>query len=194
MTLGFRAQPVEHNTRLHTGRSAHRIEFDQLVEIFREIEDDGYIAALPRETRPASAREQRGAVPAALRDGRDNVLDAFGHDDADGHLPVVRSVRGVESTAAIVEADLAFDALFQLGFEIMRFTGRVISRVRACPGDLRFMQQTCHRLCTSPYRSACIQCRSRGVLNPGTASRLKARPRPRRTSPRSCSDRKSTQH
>ena len=128
MTFGFLAQPVEHDAGLDTRCLALRIESDQFVQIFREIEHHRDIAALSRETGTASARKQRSAIAAALFDRRKNVLDRLGHDDANRHLPIVGAVGRVERAAAGIETDLALDSLFELGLKFLRLTGWVVSR------------------------------------------------------------------
>ena len=62
MAFGFVAQPVEHDAGLDARCLGLRIEIDQLVQIFREIENDRDIAALAREAGAAAARKQRRAV------------------------------------------------------------------------------------------------------------------------------------
>ncbi len=57
VAFGFLAEPVEDDARLDTRSFCLRIEINQLIQIFREIENHRDIAALARETRSAAARE-----------------------------------------------------------------------------------------------------------------------------------------
>ncbi|HEY7551096.1 MAG TPA: hypothetical protein VH913_16475 [Hyphomicrobiaceae bacterium] len=109
MLLGGRSQVVENAPRLDLGRSGARIDGAKAVEVFREVDQDGNIAALPGQARAAAARDDGRIELAAQPDGPDDVLAAPGHHDADRHLSVVRSVGGIERTAAGVEADLPVD-------------------------------------------------------------------------------------
>ena len=66
----------------------------------------------------------------ASGDGLDHVVQTRGDDDADRHLAVVGGVGRVEGPVAVVEADLALEALAKVG-------GRAwASRVRLRAGDL----------------------------------------------------------
>ena len=68
MAFRFLAQPVEHDAGLDARCLGLRIEIDQFVQVFREIEHDRDIAALPGETCSAAARQQRRAEASALFD------------------------------------------------------------------------------------------------------------------------------
>ena len=70
MAFCFLAQPVEHNAGLHARCLGLRIEIDQFVQVFREIEHDGDIAALTGEACSAASRQQRSAETPALFDRR----------------------------------------------------------------------------------------------------------------------------
>jgi hypothetical protein len=50
-------------------------------------------------------------------DGGDDIIGISGNNHTDWNLPVIGSVGCIESTAAIIEADLAADLAAQSGFE-----------------------------------------------------------------------------
>ena len=47
--------------------------------------------------------------------GRNDVVDHLGDDDADRHLSIVRAIGGIERPAATVESDLAANRPLQFG-------------------------------------------------------------------------------
>ena len=109
MPLGLIPQHVQDKAGLDPGQPLLRVQAYDPAHILRAIQHDGIIATLPRKTRPAAPREYRRAVAARHRNGADHVLRMPGNHDADRHLPIVRSVRGVERPAAVVKSHLAFD-------------------------------------------------------------------------------------
>jgi hypothetical protein len=49
-------------------------------------------------------------IAPAEGDGVDDILYVFGEDNADGHLPVVGTIGGVECTATSIKAYFTTDA------------------------------------------------------------------------------------
>src|SRR4029077_937924 len=111
------AQMIENRAGLDTGNATLGIKLDDLRHVLREIEHYGDVAALPGQRSPAPAAEHGRAVLAANGDGGNYVVGIFGEDNADGDLPIVGAVGGVEGTAAIVEAHLASEMAAQRGFQ-----------------------------------------------------------------------------
>src|SRR6185503_21058272 len=115
MLLGGVAQLVEHDTGLDARAVRERIEVDDAVQVFRAIHDDRDVAALPGETRAATAWQHGYVMAPARRDGRDDVVDGARDDHPDRHLTVVRRVGGIERAAPRIEAHFPFDAATKLG-------------------------------------------------------------------------------
>ena len=111
--LGLGAEIVEHDAGLDARELANGIELDHTIHVLREVEDDGDVAALAGQARPAAARENRRTELARQGHGRDHVIGAFRNDDADRNLPVVRRIGRVERARAVVETNLSFDLASQ---------------------------------------------------------------------------------
>jgi hypothetical protein len=109
--LGGGAEMIEDDTGLNARNPALGIEFKDVRHVLREVEDDGYIAALAGKRGPATAAENRSSMLTAGRDGGDDVVVVAGNNDANRYLAVVGAVAGIERAAAIVEANFAMDAL-----------------------------------------------------------------------------------
>jgi hypothetical protein len=109
MLLGGVAQRVEHAAGLDARALARRVELEDAVQILREIQHDGDVAALSAQARAATARQHRRAMLPARGDRRDDGIDRARDDDADRDLPVVGPVGRVERPAADVEAYFAVD-------------------------------------------------------------------------------------
>jgi hypothetical protein len=83
------AQVVEHDARLDTRQLAVGIDFEYLVQVFGEVQDDGGVAALAREAGAAATVEQRRSIGATERHRRQHVIGRARHDHANRWLPVV---------------------------------------------------------------------------------------------------------
>src|ERR1700683_4443870 len=101
------AKGVEHDSGLHTGDAAGRVDFEDLIHIAGKIEDDRDVAALSCERGSAAAAEERSGEFAAERDRGDYVFDVAGKNYLDRNLAVVGTVGRVEGAAGGVEADIA---------------------------------------------------------------------------------------
>ena len=115
--FGGIAQPVEHDAGLHPGELLRRVQFQNGVHIFREVDDHGHVAALAGKAGAASARENGCAQLPACGHGSHNVGLVQRQHQADGHLAIVGSVGRIESARSLVEADLAAHHLAQLRFQ-----------------------------------------------------------------------------
>src|SRR5580692_370083 len=106
--VSFRGVPqtIEDHARLDPRHPAYRIDLEDGGHVFREIEDYGDVTALSGERSSAAPAEDGRAIFASQRDGRDDIVAVAGKNHSDGNLAIIGSVRGVESAAAIVEANL----------------------------------------------------------------------------------------
>src|SRR5207244_1666026 len=107
--LRLLAEVVEHHARLHARQAPFGIDLDDAVQVLRAIDDDRDIRALAGEARTAAARQHGAVVLAAHRNGRLDVLDRPGEDDADRNVAVVRAGGRVQHAVAGAEPDFALD-------------------------------------------------------------------------------------
>jgi hypothetical protein len=119
LVLAFRAvaQCIQHEARLDTRGPRRRIDREDAVHVFREVNHDRDVAALSGQAGAGAARQDRRAEAAARRHGGDHVVGIAGHHQPDRYLAVIGGVGGVEGAAAGVEADFAAHGAPQLGFE-----------------------------------------------------------------------------
>ena len=107
------AQIVEDDARLDPGVSLRRIELADAVHVLREIEHHGDVAALPGQGRASAAGQDRRAELARQCHGGHDVVGVAGQNDADGDLPVIGGIGGVERARAVIEAHFPTDLLPQ---------------------------------------------------------------------------------
>ena len=100
-------QAVEDDARLDARNLPLRVDAHHAVDVLRHIHDDRDVAALPREARAATARQNRRAVLPADANRRDHVVHIPRDDDANGHLPIVGAVGRIQRAAAAIESHLA---------------------------------------------------------------------------------------
>ena len=117
VAFGGGAQLIENHAGLDAGSAAIGIDRDNPSHVFREIEDDGDVAALSGKRGATATREERCAVFAAEGNGGDDVIVVAGKDDADWDLAIVRAVRGIQGAGAVVETDFALDLYLKRFFE-----------------------------------------------------------------------------
>ena len=118
--FGDGAQIIKHNARLHTREAGLGVEFEDLVHVAREVDDDGDIASLAGKPGAATAAEDRRVDLTSRRDCRLDIALVARKDYPDGDLAVVRRVGGVHRASARVEGDLATDGAAQLQLEAFR--------------------------------------------------------------------------
>ena len=106
MRLSSIPQRIEYNARLNSCEPAIGINLEDLVHVFRKIQHDGYIAALPRQACPSSTRQDGRLVLFAGGSGCDHVIRIARDDQADRNLAVVGSVGGIQSAAPAIEPNL----------------------------------------------------------------------------------------
>jgi len=105
--FGGVAKSVEHDSGLHAGDAAGRVDFENLIHIAGKIEDNRDVAALSGKRGTAAAAEERGVEFTAERDCGDYVFNVAGKNYADGNLAVVGTIGGIEGAAGGVEPDIA---------------------------------------------------------------------------------------
>jgi hypothetical protein len=98
--LGGGAKIIEHDSRLDPCNAANRIDFEDARHVLGKVEHDGGVAALSRERRASSARQQRSVVVAAQGHGGEYVFFVAWNYDADRDLAVVGSIGGIEGATA----------------------------------------------------------------------------------------------
>src|SRR5260221_12225932 len=106
MRLEPAVELIENDAGLDHAAPAGHIELDQVVEIFRAVEDERGIDCLPGLRGSGAAREHAHAL---LARNRYRVLGCLGRtrrDDADRHDLVVRAVGRIAAARERVELDL----------------------------------------------------------------------------------------
>src|SRR3954462_7504499 len=100
-------QRIEHHARLDARDLVLRIDAQHVIEILRHVHHDGDVAALTSKAGPPATGKDGSAMGPAYLHGRDDIVDVAWQHDADGHLPIIGTVGGVERPAAAVEAHFA---------------------------------------------------------------------------------------
>jgi len=114
------AQGVQNDPWLNSRESRARVELKDLVHILCEIQYNGDIAALASQACTGPSGKNGSAVLPARRHGRDHICIIAGHHQADGNLPVIRPIGGVERSAAAIESNFPFYYLRQFFLELHR--------------------------------------------------------------------------
>ncbi len=113
MALGFPAQVVEYNPRLHPGHTASRVDLEHPGHVPRHVHDDRFIASLAGETGAGAARQKCGAG-VRCEPGRSLHVGLVDREDhADGDLAVIGRVAGVGRPRRGIEADFASEDIGQ---------------------------------------------------------------------------------
>src|SRR5580765_201822 len=89
MLVGAITKLIKHEAGLYPRIFFRRIKLGDLVEVFREINDDGGVAALSGKAGAASATQQRSAVLARDGDGLNHFFNGLWNHHADGNLAIV---------------------------------------------------------------------------------------------------------
>ena len=125
--FGGVANAVENDAGLNVDGASDGIDWAHSVHVFREVEDDGGVAALAGERGAGAAREDGRVEVAADGDGGDDVGFIERNDDADGDVAVVGGIGGVEGLGGRIEADFAADLCAELLFEFFGLGKGVVS-------------------------------------------------------------------
>ena len=110
MFFGGVAEVIEDNAGLDARDAAFGIDLQNLSHVPGEIEHDRDIATLAGQRSSSATAKERSAEFTANGDGREDVIRIARKNYADGNLAVVGAVSGVESAAAIIEADFTTNA------------------------------------------------------------------------------------
>jgi hypothetical protein len=105
--LGSIAECVAYRSGLDTSIFLVRIQLNDVVQIFRPINDNRNVAALACQTCPAASRKQWSAEPSTQSNRINYVLPGFGNDYANGNLPIVGAVGRIQRLAPGIEANFA---------------------------------------------------------------------------------------
>lgn len=97
------------------------MQLHDVVQVLREVDDDGGVDRLPRQSGPAAPRQQRNVVISADLDRGDDGIGGAGDDHANGYLPEDRRVVGVHRARPGVETDLPIYAVPQLTHQAAEF-------------------------------------------------------------------------
>jgi hypothetical protein len=103
--LGGVTQIIEHHARFHPSGFRLRIQLENPIEILREIDHHRDVATLTAQASAAPATQDGHVELTTHGDGRDDVFDCAWNYDADRYLTIVRSICGIGSSAAVVEAN-----------------------------------------------------------------------------------------
>ena len=85
------------------------VQLDDLVDVLRVVDNNGYVAALSGEARAAAPRDNWRTLLVADRHRCDHILDVKWDDDADRHFAVVGGVGGIERAAARYRSELRLE-------------------------------------------------------------------------------------
>ena len=88
------------------------IDLDDVVHVFREIDDDATVDCLPRKASAATSRQHGNSGSGTRLDGCANVVRVVGHDDTKWSHLVDGGVGRVHLPRVTVEPDFAGDRLF----------------------------------------------------------------------------------
>ena len=113
MALGFPAQVVEDNPRLHPGHAASRVDLEHPGHVPRHVHDDRFIAGLAGEAGACAARQKSSAGVRCQPGRRLHVGLVDREDHAEGDLPVIGRVAGVGRPRGGIEADFASENIGQ---------------------------------------------------------------------------------
>ena len=123
--IGVLTKMVEHYARLYPGIFLLGIQLDDLVQVLREINNHGHVAALPGQTGSPAASQDGSLMLAGHSHGLNHVVNGSRNNHANGNLPVIGAVGGIESAAAFIKANFSRDAPAQIGGQgISAITGK----------------------------------------------------------------------
>jgi len=109
---------VEHDSRLDHAGSALRVERDDAVEMFGEVDDDAVIDGLAALRGAAAARRDGPPGVAGNRQRPQRLVDAARHHHAGRHDLVERGIGGVAAAVERIEQDVARDFALEPLFKL----------------------------------------------------------------------------
>jgi hypothetical protein len=101
---------VEDNAGLDADPVFLLVDFEDLVEVAADVDDEGFVGGLSGETAAAGAGQEGDAVFVGEFESGLDVFGRFGDEDAVGHDLVDAGVGAVEGAAIGVGAEVAVDA------------------------------------------------------------------------------------
>ena len=105
MSLGGVAQRIQDHAWLNTRKTLNRIDLQDPVHVFREVEHDRGVAALTRKAGSCASRQNRSTVPPADGYCGDDVGGVARNHESNRYLAVIRTVGRIQRTAAAIETD-----------------------------------------------------------------------------------------
>src|SRR5215831_11353760 len=108
------------------------------------INHNGRVATLSRQTCAASTRKNRRSKCPAYSDCRLYVVNRSRHDHTDRHLPVIRSIHGVQSARTCFKTHRPCHLPFQFCFEsgIFHLNGPPLNVGTKCTPRRRYLRAT----------------------------------------------------
>ena len=158
LLLGRVPQSIQHTTRLHDAQPSLRVDVQNVVQVLGEVHQHRHVAALAAQAGATAAREDGITELASQRHRLDHVFLVARDDHADGRLPIVGAVGGVQRPAAGAEANFPLNvtAQFRLQFpHRMGGDGRptVIAAKTLEPGGFSLLSQHSKANHISPRRA-----------------------------------------
>ena len=108
---------IADHPRLDPRHPAIGVDLDDPAQALGDVDHHRPVGRLARETGGAAARQDRGAMVVARRDGGDDVLGGLRHDHPERVLTVVGAVVRVDRAGSGVEAHLAANGLPQVALQ-----------------------------------------------------------------------------
>lgn len=144
VAFGFLAQRVQNQTGLYPRAASFDIELQNAVHVFAEVDQHRGVATLAGKTGTTATRKNRRLVLATQRDGLDHVIRVFRQHHADRHLPVYRSVVGIQRAVARLETHFPVDFACQCRSKCARID---IMAARRCThvGQCTYTTHSCGR-------------------------------------------------
>ena len=118
VSLGPCPERVQDHAGLDAGNTLLEVHLENAVHVLREVEHDCDVAALTGQACAGAAGEYRRFERSADGDRGAHVVFVARHDNANGYLPVVRGVGGVQRPAAAIEAHFAAHRAPELAVEL----------------------------------------------------------------------------
>jgi hypothetical protein len=96
VSFELRVQFIEHDARFDAGPPLLDVQFEDMIEIFRRVDDEAGANRLPRLRRPSAAHRHRTAMLRTSADDADQIVPRARKDDPPGLNLVDAGVSGIE--------------------------------------------------------------------------------------------------
>lgn len=105
MPLGCLSKRVEHTARFDFADPPNRVYCKHAIEVLGKVDQNSDVATLSPEGGATASVDDRGAVTMTDLDSCCGVLNGARDDDPNRHLPIIRGIGGIKSSATQVETD-----------------------------------------------------------------------------------------